>query len=437
MKIMDWIRLTVGMVAVTIGGCHQDPPRVNDQPATRRVSVDSPKVKDLVRECEQPGKVEAYEQTPIHSRVTGYVRSVLVDIGDRVKIGQPLLELDVPDLVEQVRQKESRAQEALASTAQAKAAIASAEAMVETSQALLVESKAALQRTEAELARAKSDLERTEQLASTSAVSPKIVDEARSVYQAAAASKEESQAKIRSQEALLRESQTKVDQSGADFETAVARSKTIAAELAESRAMLAYATLQSPFDGMVTERHVHTGHLVEPGRQESKPLLVVSRIDPIRVVVDVPEIDAALIDVADKVFVRIQAFGPKVIQAEVSRISWSLHATSRTLRAEVDLPNPAGDLRPGMYAYARIILEESPAACTLPISALKFDGAQAYCFVVRGGHVHRTNVTLGLRAGKESSIKEGLAPTDQVVIAGVDTLTDGQPIEPMPVSPKP
>ncbi len=426
-----------GLLVLTLAGCRQEAPATDTKPATRRVTVDTPKVKDLIRECEQPGRLEAYEQTPIHSRVTGYVRSVLVDIGDQVKSGQSLVELHVPDLKEQVRQKEAREQESVAFTAQAKAAIASAEAMVETARALLVESQAASQRTDAELARSKSDFERTEQLANTSAVSPKIVDEAQSVYHAAAASKKESQAKIQSQEALLREAQAKVEQSEADLETAMARSKTIAAELAEARAMLEYANLRSPFDGVVTERHVHTGHLVEPGRQESKPLLVVSRIDPIRVLVDVPEIDAALVDVGDQAVLRIQSLGSKVVNAEVSRVSWALHETSRTLRAELDLPNPAGILRPGMYAYARIILDESPQALTLPTSALKLEGTQAYCFVVKAGRVHRTNVELGLRAAKESSIKAGLTPTDQVVISGIDTLSDGQPVEPIAVPSKP
>lgn len=423
-------------IVLLASGCHREPAKSADKPSIRRVVVDTPKLKDLARICEQPGRIEAYEETPIYSRVSGYVRAVLVDIGDTVKKGQPLLELDVPDLVEQVNQKEALKQECVASAAQAKAAITSAQAMVETARSLLVESQAALQKTEAEIERSNSDLERTRELASTSAVSPKIVAEAQSVYSSALASKEEAAAKIKSQAAHLREAEAKVEQSKADHDAAMARIDTIEAELAETRSMLAYATLRAPFDGVITERHVHTGYLVEPGRTEAKPLLVVSRTDIVRVQVDVPEIDAALVDVGDKALLRIQAKGGKPLETKVTRISWSLHPTSRTLRAEIDVPNGDGSLRPGMYAFSVITLEETPQTLTVPTSAVRVIGAETFCFVLGDGVIRQKKVELGLRSGKEWAVKSGIVAEDKVIQSGVEALQDGEAAQGLPPAPK-
>lgn len=433
--ILESSTVLLSIVLLT-SGCHREPVKTPERANTRRVVVDTPKLKDLARICEQPGRIEAYEQTPIYSRVSGYVRAVLVDIGDAVKKGEPLVELDVPDLVEHVNQKEALKQECVASAAQAKAAVTSAQAMVETAKALLVESQAALQKTEAEIARSSSDFERTKELASTSAVSPKIVAEAQSVYSSALASKEEAAAKIRSQEAHLREAQAKVEQSKADHDAAMARIDTVEAELAETRSMLAYATLRSPFDGVITERHIHTGYLVEPGGRESPPLLVVSRTDIVRVQVDVPEIDAALVDVGDKAVLRIQAKGGNPLETKVTRLSWSLHPTSRTLRAEIDVKNGDRTLRPGMYAYATITLEETPQTLTVPTSAVRVIGADAFCFVVEGGVIRQKKVELGLRSGKEWGVKSGVTAEDKVVQSGIEALQDGEFAQTLPPAPK-
>ncbi len=201
--------------------------------------------------------------------------------------------------------------------------------------------------------------------------------------------------------------------------------------------MLEYATLRAPFDGVVVERHVHTGHLVDPAHRNAKPLLVVTRVKPVRVLIDVPEADAAMVDVGDDVAIKVQSLGGQSIATKVARVSWALHETSRTLRAEVDVPNEQGILRPGMYAYTTITLAQQPQTLTLPISALKTVGTDSFCFVARKGKVHLTKVELGLRAGKECSITSGLTPESQVVVSGIDMLIDGQAVEAIPTERKP
>jgi multidrug efflux pump subunit AcrA (membrane-fusion protein) len=102
---------------------------------------------------------------------------------------------------------------------------------------------------------------------------------------------------------------------------------------------------------------------------------------------------------------------------------------NRTLRAELDLPNPKGALRPGMYATAHIVLQERRDACVIPLSAVTREGKQAFCWVAREGRARRTPIVLGLQVGNDAEVVSGLKGDELVVQSPVGSLRDGQPIE--------
>ncbi len=123
--------------------------------------------------------------------------------------------------------------------------------------------------------------------------------------------------------------------------------------------MLEYATIRAPFAGVVTERGVDTGHLVGPHQSNnSRPLFTIARTDVLRVTVDIPELEASLVDIGDRAIIRVQALGTEEIEARVTRTSFVLDPSSRTLRVEIDVANEAQRLRPGMYATVRIELDD-------------------------------------------------------------------------------
>jgi len=197
---------------------------------------------------------------------------------------------------------------------------------------------------------------------------------------------------------------------------------------------LDYGIIRAPYDGVVTRRNVHTGHLVSAGIHE-EPLLEVVRMDLVRIYIDVPESDAGLVEPGDLVTIRLPAQAGAVLSGKVTRISWTLDAASRTLHAEVQVPNDAGKLRPGMYAYASIVAGEHADAIVLPASAVVIDKTDTYCMSVEDGKIVRKTIVLGLRNMGEVEVSSGLTGNEKVVRANPASLTIGQAVEAIPFQP--
>jgi len=160
----------------------------------------------------------------------------------------------------------------------------------------------------------------------------------------------------------------------------------------------------------------------------AKPMLTVASTDTVRIFVDVPEMDSPLVEAGRAGYVSVQALPDRIVEGKVARTSWVLGA-NRTLRTELDLPNPKGVLRPGMYATAHIVLEERPNVYVLPLSAIVRDGKQAYCWVVKDGVAKRTPITTGLQVGADAEVTAGLKGDEQIVQSQVAALQEGQPVE--------
>ena len=135
-------------------------------------------------------------------------------------------------------------------------------------------------------------------------------------------------------------------------------------------ALVCYTQLRAPFDGIVTKRTIDTGHFVQPAiGAKTEPLFVVEKSDTVRVFVEVPETDAAWVQKYAVATVRVPVLQNRTLTGKVTRTAGSLNRTSRTLLAEIDLPNADGTLRPGMYAYATIAAER-PQVLTVPATAV-------------------------------------------------------------------
>jgi multidrug resistance efflux pump len=174
------------------------------EPAAR-VSVIKPQRKNLERRCDQPGEIMPLEETPIYAKIAGYVQSVNVDIGDRTKKEEPLVVLFVPELMEELKQKDALVVQADAQIQQAKAAVQVAEAAIESAQANVAAAQAAITRTTAALERWKSESSRIDELAERSAVNRKVADETLEQFRAAQGAKQEAEAQITSARAAARE----------------------------------------------------------------------------------------------------------------------------------------------------------------------------------------------------------------------------------------
>jgi RND family efflux transporter MFP subunit len=149
----------------------------------------------------------------------------------------------------------------------------------------------------------------------------------------------------------------------------------------------------------------------------------------VRVFVDIPELEAAWVDPGDAATVRIQGLGNKEVTAKVTRTSWTLNTSNRSLRTEIDIPNEKHELRPGMYATVRIVLEERPDALVLPASAVIYANDEAFCHTVEDGKIARRALKLGIRSGGDVGILDGLSGDENVVLLQPGSFKPGQAVE--------
>jgi RND family efflux transporter MFP subunit len=401
--------------------------------AADRVTAGKPVRKTLKLITTQPGRIEAFEEAPLVPKLAGYVQDLLVDIGDTVKKDQLLIKLSIPEMLDEVKQMEARVAQADAEGSQAEAAVKAAEAMAGTADAKVAQAKAGIGRTTGEYERWKAEHARLTELASKGSVTQKLVDETLNQLQAADAARQETDANVKSAEAALRAAKANVQKSQADLVAAGAQKKVAAANLAHTKTLLEYTEIKAPFNGVVTQRNVDIGHYVHPITGGTPlPLLVVAQTEKVRVFVDVPEMEAPMVDAGDKpdsAVVRVQSLGEKGIDGKVTRTSWSLDKSNRSLRAEIDLPNTDGKLRPGMYAKVDILLDQRNDVLTLPMTAIVRDGSVTYCCCIESGKIDCKKIELGLRSGADVEVRSGLNADQLVVLARADSLVQGQPVE--------
>jgi HlyD family secretion protein len=425
-------RLSIVTIAVVTTGCGHKPANSQTaEPGTPvvQVTVGRPQKKTLTLSTTQPGRIEAFEETPLYAKTAGYVDEVLVDIGDSVQKDQTLIKLSIPELIDDLEQKAALVSQAEAEIKQTESAIKAASAAAETAQSRIKEMGAGIGRAEADHERWKSEHARIKELAQKGSVSTKLVEEAYSQLQSADAATREATAKAQSARTASYEAQANVGKAQADLGAAEARLRVARADLARAKTMLAYTQIKAPFDGTVTRRDVNTGHFVQPaGGDAGKPLMVVDRTDQVRIFVNVPEMEAPYVDAGDPVAIRVQALAAREFDAAVVRSSWSLQESNRSLRAEIDVPNPHGVMRPGMYATATITLAKRENALVVPATSIVRDADGTACMAVDDGKIVRRPVELGLRSGSEIEIQSGIGENQLIVFKQPETLKPGQPV---------
>jgi RND family efflux transporter MFP subunit len=418
-------------LASSTAGCAPPPTASASQTkgsAAARVEVVRPERATIRRYTEEPGQIEAYEETALFAKVSGYVQQWNVDIGAKITKGQVLAVLSVPELDAEAEQKQAIVEESQAKLAQARAAEEVAQANLASTQAKLVEVQAGIKRSDADLARWQAEYKRVEQLHNERALTGSLLDETRSKLYASESARDEVYAQVKTAEAAVKQAAAMLDKARADVIAANATIKVARSDARRTQAFRDYTTIFAPYAGVVIRRHVNKGDLTEPGAR-SQPLFVVARDDVVRITVSVPEMYATTVNDGDPAKIHLQALAGKAFAGKVSRTSWIVDAKSRTLRTEIDLPNPEGILRPGLYAYATITVDEHQGVLTIPGTALVHAGAQTFCMAVLDGKIARKPVTVGLEDGTRAEIVAGLEGNETIVKANASSLVDGQPVQ--------
>jgi multidrug efflux pump subunit AcrA (membrane-fusion protein) len=418
-------------------------PSPETEAAPAAVATVRPERQTLRRAVEQPAQIEGFEQTALVAKISGYVQKINADIGDRVTKGQVLAELWVPELVEELHQKEAAEAQAKAEIEQARRMLKVAEAAVARAGANVRLAVAGRTRADASLARWRSELERVRRMLRSGASDEQTLDQTMDQYKSAEAARGESAATIQSAEAAHGESLAQRDKAEADVAVAETKLRVAAADRARTAANLGYAEVRAPFDGVVTKKLVDTGaYLQATATGANAALFVVVRTDPVRIFLDVPEAAAAGVQKDMLVRIRLSALDDLEVEGKVTRFSWALDNQARTLHTQIDLPNEGGRLRPGMYATVRLTVDH-PGAWTVPSSAVFVQDDQPYVVRVEKGKAARTPVKTGLQVGGrvqllkkrmqaprrgEPLVWEEVTGREEVVASNPAALADGQPV---------
>jgi RND family efflux transporter MFP subunit len=335
-----------------------------------RVEVVSPKALSSDRALVLPGTVTALEEASIRTRANGYVRRRLVDIGDKVEAGALLLEVDTPDLEQQLEQ--ARAQ--------------------------LAQASAALTLAKANKDYAETTLSRREKLAPAGVTSAEELDKSRAEASVAAASVSVAQASLEAQSANVR-------------------------RLTQERS---FARVTAPFAGTITTRSVDKGSLVSP----SAELFTLASTDPIRVVIEVPQDVAPSVKLDVPAKVTIREFPGRAFEGKVARFASALDARSRTMTTIIHVPNPKGELLGGMYAQAELSLPLPHRVLEVPSTALLNDAHGTRVAVVGPDkRVHLAPIVIERDTGPTLHLASGVDEHDRVVRIGSAALTEGRPVE--------
>jgi len=338
------------------------------------------------------GAIQAITEAPVLARADGYLARRLVDIGDRVKTGQPLAEIEAPELDSQVNQSKAN---------------------VRQTEAALDQALANLDQGKADMELARVTAERWRALVAKGVVSKQENDQYQAQYQSKAATVQALEKAIAAQRGSVASAQ---------------------ANVARLEQVQSYRIVRAPFDGVITLRNVDAGALVSGG---STLLFRIAQIDTLRGFVNVPQIHASSIRPGQVARLTVSNLPGRQFTGVVARSASSLDPASRTLLVELNVPNADHALLPGMYAQVDLSDARSVAPLLIPSDALivRSDGAQVA--IVRPDHsIHLQKIAVARDYGDRLEVASGLREGETIIANPGDEAHEGTKVDPVPLADK-
>ena len=333
------------------------------------VRVQEVRASDDIMLVTLPATTLGFETANIYGRASGYITRRLVDIGSRVKAGDLLVEITAPELDHQIAQAE----------------------------ATVAQVKATLAQTEANRELARVTAERSTMLAPQGAASRQQADNDRLAYRA------------QQQAAIAQEATIKAQQ----------------AQLMVLRQQKIYQQVVAPFDGVVTQRNIDIGSLVQADVASGIPLFAMVHSAVIRIQLYVPQDQAFGLMPGAAAVVRVPEIPERTFPGTVTRIADALQPGTRTLLTEIDVANDDGTLRPGIYCTVELKIPRRTPSLIVPSAAVIFNHAGLQVAVVEGGIAHLRKIEVVRDMGTEVEASDGVAAGQKVILNPKVGLTDG------------
>ncbi len=342
-------------------------------------------------------------QVDLFPKISGYIESVNVSLGDRVQKGQLIAQIDKTDYLQKVKEAEAR-------VLQARAQLLEIETGTRVEE--LRQAEEAVRQAESRFNNAKIQRERIEALYKKGVISKKEYDLSEMEYTVSEAQLEAAREHLK----LLKEGARKEVR-----EASQAKLKEAEAILAQERLKLQYTQIVAPFSGEINRRYVEPGLLVSP----STPIVNIVHTDTLKVIANILEKDVPYIKIGMKAKIRPEAFPDRVFEGKIMHLSSSLDLHTRTLQAEIYIPNQDRIIKPGMFSRIEITLVEKPKALVIPKVALIEQGKEKFVFILKGNHVTKRPILIGFEQDQFIEIQEGLSEGDIVITKGQDSLREG------------
>jgi len=347
------------------------------QPVTV-VSVALARREDLAVGLNLSAEFLPFQEINVYARVAGYVRQMKVDVGDRVKQGDVIAILEIPELDNDLQRAAAQTERAVQEVIRAKAAYDEAHVVFERLSQVIKQQPNLIAQQEIDQARARDDTLH------------------------------------------------------ASWSAAQSAEREARAGQAKYTAMVAYSRITAPFAGVVTKRYADTGSLVGAGTGSgSQALIRLSQVDPLRLVLPVPESAVSKVHPGTAVEILIQSTRQS-LSAVVARTSGRVSTETRTMHVELDIPNPSLALAPGMYATAMLNLETRSQTLAIPLEALqeREDAAATVLVLGKQHRIEQRKITTGLETPTRVEVLSGLTEGDMVVLGARGRYQPGDSAEP-------
>ena len=384
----------IGALAISLAGCSKsETAQASSQDgAAKPVKVEPVRQESVRRAVDVVGTLTAVDQVTISSEADGKVSRILADLGDRVKAGQVLLQID-----NEKQQYSYQQQQAALARALAQYGASDPQNLPD------IEKTPDAQRANADLVQATQAFERASELFKRTLISQQALDDARAALQ--------------SKRAI--------------YNAALQNGKNLRASIQASEATMKLAgrqlrdtEIRAPFDGFVERRLVNLGELVK----SQTPVMAVVRLDPLKVTAEIPEKMAPWISVGQQVDLQVDAYRDRKFSGKLSRISPGVNTATRAFPFEALVPNSDTVLKPGTFARVHIESGQVDTVLTLPYAALQYRYGVNRVFVVNGGKLALRELAVGQRLGERIEIMSGVKAGENVAVTDVDTLADGTPV---------
>src|SRR5438093_2423648 len=383
--------IAIALASAILAGCSKSEKLQarGSEDASKPVTVEPVRQEMVRRAVEVVGTLAAQDEVTISSQAEGAVSRILADLGDRVRAGDVLIELDREKLQYNFDQQKAALARALAKYG-----------APDTEHLPPIEQTPDVQKTQAELGQARQAWDRADELHKRQLVPKQALDDA---------------------EATLHSKQ-------ASYDASLQNAKNLRADIDASNATMKLAdrqmrdtSIRAPFDGYVQRRLVNLGQLVKA------PTAVMSivRVDPLKVTAEIPERMAPWIHVGEAVTLYVDAYPGQAITGKVSRISPAVNTQTRSFPFEALVPNGQAVLKPGTFARVHIESGKVDQVMTVSYAAIQYRYGVNRVFVVDGDHLGARELKVGDRVGDRIEVVAGVKPGEMVAVTDVDKLADG------------